>query len=125
MKVPDVSNIKMSQSYGHFELLGSLGAQLFEMTICEKWCVLLGLFTVALVNIHSQGYSEFKDMENLFDLIHYHHVRFQPCHTQLRGDSSPSRCFPARQITVNLEFALVHISHNEIDQIIVSPGVSI
>ena len=45
--------------------------------ICEKWCVLLGLFTVALVNIHSQGYSEFKDMEDLFDLIHYSMIQMK------------------------------------------------
>ena len=93
--------------------------------ICDEWCVFISLFTMSLINVRGQRDSELIDVEFLFYFVHYHYVRLQSCHTQFRGDSAPSRCFPARQITVHLEAAFVHIVHNEIDQIVVPPCVSV
>ena len=68
--------------------------------------------------------EQLKYVQFLLCVINNDYVRLQICYTELSRDGSSSCGFPAWQVTVYFE-SWVHIGHNEVDEIVVSPSVAI
>ena len=56
-------------------------------------------------------------------LVNNDNVWFEICHTQVMRNGSSSRGLPAGQVTINCVFAGIHIGDDELDEVVVPPGV--
>ena len=90
----------------------------------HKWCILSALFTVPLVDVCGQGDCQFKNVKFFLCRVNDDDIWLEICHAKFHWDGPSSCGFPAWQITVHF-LIWFHIGHNEIDEIIVSPCVTV